>query len=260
VFFDAAKRALVATYRRRSAIGLVGDGIDVETGRWTGTDSHISGGIDSYYEYLWKCWKVFGDHDCLDMWNHSIAAVNQYLADDTGGELWYGHADMNSGKRGRTEYGALDAFFPGLLAFAGQVERARRLQDSSFKMWNQYGIEPETLDYRSMKVEDAGYALRPEIVESTFYLYRLTGEQRYRSMGRSLFLDFVKYCRAPNGYAALESVITKQQRNAMQSFVFAETFKYFYLLFSPPATIDFEHIVFNTEAHPLARFSTPRAD
>lgn len=126
-------------------------------------------------------------------------------------------------------------------------------------MWNLYGIEPESLDYRRMKVEDAGYALRPEIVESTFYLYRLTGEQRYRSMGRSLFLDFVKYCRARNGYAALESVITKQQRNAMQSFVFAETFKYFYLLFSPPATIDFEHIVFNTEAHPLARFSTPRA-
>ena len=53
VYFDAAKRALVETYRRRSAIGLVGEQIDVETGRWTGTDSHVSGGIDSYYEYLW---------------------------------------------------------------------------------------------------------------------------------------------------------------------------------------------------------------
>jgi len=53
VFYDAAKRALVETYRRRSAIGLVGSRINVETGEWVGKTSHISGGIDSYYEYLW---------------------------------------------------------------------------------------------------------------------------------------------------------------------------------------------------------------
>ena len=191
------------------------------------------------------------------MWNGSIAAVNDYLADDAGGELWYGHADMNTGRRTSTEYGALDAFFPAVLAFAGQVERARRLQDSSFRMWNLYGIEPDVLDYRGMQVKDPGYPLRPEIIESTYYLYRLTGEQRYRSMGRSLFKDFVKYCRTANGYAALESVVTKKQKNAMPSFVFAETFKYFYLLFSPPAVLDLDRIVFNNEAHPLEQ--VPRA-
>jgi mannosidase alpha-like ER degradation enhancer 2 len=252
-YFDKAKHALVETYRRRSAIGLVGDGIDVESGQWVSTDSHISGGIDSYYEYLWKCWKLFGDRDCLAMWNASIVAIDKYLADDVNGELWYGHSDMNTGKRSSTEFGALDAYFPAVLAFAGQLDRARALQDSSFKMWNLYGIEPEVLDYRAMKVKDPGYALRPEIVESTYYLYHFTGEAKYRSMGQILFRDFVKYCRTGNGYAALESVITKQKANAMQSYVFAETFKYFYLLFSPPATLDFDRIVFNTEAHPLAR-------
>jgi ER degradation enhancer, mannosidase alpha-like 2 len=252
VFFDTAKRALVETFRRRSKLGLVGDEIDVESGSWLSTDSHVSGGIDSYYEYLWKCWKLFGDRECLDMWNTSIAAVNRYLADDTG-ELWYGHADMNTGRRTSTEYGALDAYFPAVLAFSGQLERARRLQDSSFKMWNLQGIEPEVLDYRSMSIKDARYALRPEIVESTYYLYRLTGDARYRSMGRTLFEDFVKYCRSGSGYAALDSVITKQQKDAMPSYLFAETFKYFYLLFSPPATLEFDRIVFNTEAHPLSR-------
>jgi mannosidase alpha-like ER degradation enhancer 2 len=74
-------------------------------------------------------------------------------------------------------------------------------------------------------------------------------------MGRSLFASFVKYCRTGNGYAALESIITKQRSNAMQSFVFAETFKYFYLLFAPPATLDFDRIVFNTEGHPLRRIA-----
>src|SRR5437763_6219112 len=116
VFYDKAKRALVETYKRRSPIGLVGSGINVETGAWTDPDSHLSGGIDSYYEYLWKCWVLFGDKDCLEMWNASIPAVHKYLADDLRGELWYGHADMNTGKRGDTTYGALDAFFPALLA------------------------------------------------------------------------------------------------------------------------------------------------
>jgi mannosidase alpha-like ER degradation enhancer 2 len=253
MYFDKAKRALVETYRRRSAIGLVGDGIDAASGQWTSPDSHISGGIDSYYEYLLKCWQLFGDRDCLDMWNASIGPINKYLADDTGGELWYGHADMNSGSRTTTEYGALDAFFPAVLAFAGQLDRARALQNSSFKMWNLHGIEPETLDYRSGKVTDPRYALRPEIVESTYYLYHFTGDPQYRAMGRQLFESFVKYCRSANGYAALESVITKQQQDAMESFVFAETFKYFYLLFSPPTALKFDDIVFNTEAHPLRR-------
>ncbi|MEY2483917.1 MAG: degradation enhancer, mannosidase alpha-like 2, partial [Verrucomicrobiota bacterium] len=61
VFYDKAKRALVETYKRRSPIGLVGSAINVETGAWTDNDSHVSGGIDSYYEYLWKCWLLFGD-------------------------------------------------------------------------------------------------------------------------------------------------------------------------------------------------------
>jgi mannosidase alpha-like ER degradation enhancer 2 len=252
-FYDKAKRALVETFKRRSPLGLVGESINVETGAWTNTDSHVSGGIDSYYEYLWKCWRLFGDKDCRDMWNASIPAVNKYLADETGGELWYGHADMQTGKRTKTIYGALDAFFPALLALSGDLDRARRLQASSFKMWNVYGIEPETLDYKRMRVVAGSYHLRPEIVESTYYLYHYTGDPEYRHMGEKMFDDFVKYCRAEAGYAALADVISKQQLDEMQSFVLAETFKYFYLLFVPPETLQFDRVIFNTEAHPLKR-------
>ena len=109
---DKAKRALVETYNRRSKIGLVGASFDVASGKWLDTDSHIGGGIDSYYEYLWKCWKLFDDKDCLAMWQASIAAINRHLADARGSELWYGHADMHTGKRTQTEYGSLHAFFP----------------------------------------------------------------------------------------------------------------------------------------------------
>jgi len=252
-FYDKAKRALVETYKRRSLLGLVGQSINVETGVWTETDSHISGGIDSYYEYLWKCWLLFGDKECRDMWNASIPVINKYLADITRGELWYGHAEMQTGRRTETNYGALDAFFPALLALSGDLERARRLQASSFKMWNLHGVEPEMLDYKTMRVIAGAYHLRPEIVESTYYLYHFTGDGQYRRMGEKLFNDFVKYCRTDGGYAALADVATKQQRDEMESFALAETFKYFYLLFATPRTLDFDRIVFNTEAHPLRR-------
>src|SRR6266542_3472913 len=253
VFYEKAKRALVETFKRRSPLGLVGESINVETGAWTNTDSHISGGIDSYYEYLWKCWLLFGDGDCRDMWNASIPAVNKYLADETRGELWYGHADMQTGTRNKTEYGALDAFFPALLALSGELERARRLKASSFKMWNLHGIEPETLDYKTMPVVAWSYQLRPEIVESSYYLYHYTGDPEYRRMGEKIFDDFVKYCRTDSGYAALADVITKQKRDEMESFALAETFKYFYLLFAPSETLQFDKVIFNTEAHPLKR-------
>jgi len=275
VFFDKAKRALVEIYKRRSPIGLVGTWINVETGQWTNTDSHISGAIDSYYEYLLKCAILFNDQDCRRMWDDSILAINQYLRDETKGrmkpELWYGHADMNTGKRKDTTYGALDAFFPAVLAMSGDLYRASLLQESSYKMWMKHGIEPEELDYQTMEVKSAGYPLRPEIVESTYYLYHYAGTRagtrtsrapssakldanHYQQMAAMMWNDFVKYCRSDEGYAALKSVVTKEKSDSMQSFLFAETFKYFYLLFAPPRTLDFDKVIFNTEAHPITTF------
>ncbi len=261
IFYDKAKRALVETYNRRSPIGLVGTRINVETGKWTNTGSHISAEIDSYYEYLLKCWLLFGDEDCKRMWLNSIKSTHRYLADEVtrdaspnaGAELWYGHADMNTGKRTSPNYGALDAFFPAVLALSGDLSRAARLQDSSFRMWRLHAIEPEVLNYQTMEVVHAGYPLRPEIVESTYYLYHHTRNPKYLRMGKTLWKDFVKHCRTEEGYAALKSVVTKEKSDSMQSFLFAETFKYFYLLFAPPKVLDFGKVIFNTEAHPIRK-------
>ena len=266
IYYEKAKRALVETYKRRSPIGLVGTSINVDTGKWTNTDSHVSAEIDSYYEYLLKCSLLFGDKDCEAMWVDSIAKIHSYLADEGQnmskknvngavivGDLWYGHADMNTGKRTATTTGALDAFFPAVLVLDGDLNRARALQDSLFKMWQVQGIEPEVYNYRTGKIEEAGYPLRPEIVESTYYLYRATKDPRYLAMGKQMFDDLVKYCRTDVAYAGLKSVETKEKTDYMHSFFFAETLKYFYLLFAPEKTIDLKKVVFNTEAHPIRR-------
>jgi hypothetical protein len=266
VYFEKAKRALVETYKRRSPIGLVGTEINVETGKWTDTDSHVSAEIDSYYEYLIKCSILFGDTECRDMWEDSIAKVHSYLADEGDslnktnrngsmavGDLWYGHADMNTGKRTATTTGALDAFLPAILVLDGDVNRARALQDSMFSMWRVNGIEPEVYNYKTGKTEHAGYPLRPEIVESTYYLYSKTKDPKYLAMGKVMFDDLVKYCRTDVAFAGMKSVVTKEKTDYMHSFWLAETLKYFYLLFGPEKTVDLSKTVFNTEAHPIKK-------
>jgi ER degradation enhancer, mannosidase alpha-like 2 len=249
IYFNKAKNALVQLYKRRSKIGLVGDEIDVETGQWTSPTSHVGGGIDSYYEYLLKCARLFGDGDCRAMWNESIRAVNKYLADGA----WYGEADMETGKRTATQFGALHAFLPAVLALGGDIPRAARLEESCLRMWTLRGIEPEVIDYRTMQVVEPGYPLRPEIIESAYYLFHYTKDPRYLEMGRTFFDSLVANCRTDAGYTTLKSVITKEKGDLMPSFFLAETLKYLYLLFAPEKTLDFNRVTFNTEAHPLRR-------
>jgi hypothetical protein len=252
VYYDKSKTALVELYKRRGKTGLVGQGINVETGAWTNTRSHIGGAIDSYYEYLLKCEKLFGDSDCGDMWRVSIAALNTHVAHDTPNGLWYGVVDMDTGARVATTYGSLHAFLPGLLALGGDLDRAKRLQDSGFRMWTLHGIEPEGFDYIKMQPTRAGYQLRPEIFESAYYLSHFTKDARYVEMGKTMFEDLKKHTRTEAGYTVLESVVTKEKGDLMHSFFLAETLKYAYLIFAPQA-LDFDKVVFNTEAHPLRR-------
>ena len=254
IFYHHPKRAVVELYNRRTRkTGLVGESINVETGQWTSRTSHIGGGIDSYYEYLLKCERLFGDAECGQMGRDGVAAINKYLADDGPAGLWYGEVDMDTGQRTGTTYGALHAFLPTVFALQGDLDRARRLQDSNFKMWTLYGIEPEELDYKTMQVVRAGYQLRPEIVESAYYLYHYTKDEKYLEMGQTFLDDLVKYCRTDDGYTVLRSVVTKEKGDRMHSFLLAETLKYLYLLFAPDDTLDFNAVTFNTEAHPLRR-------
>jgi hypothetical protein len=257
VYYNVAKNAVLQVYNRRSSIGLVGTWIDAETGKWLDSDSHVSACIDSYYEYMVKCALLFDDQDFKRMWDSSRAALDKYVADEAPSGLWYGHADMNTGKRTKTWFGALDAFFPAVLALSGDMETAARLQESCLKMWNKYGIEPEQFDYRKMDVPgDAKWErffLNPEIMESAYYLYQFTQDPRYLHMGKT-FLDGLKqHCRAEVGYAELKSVITREKTDRMESYFLAETLKYLYLLFAPPETLEFKKVVFNTEAHPVRR-------
>ncbi len=118
-------------------------------------------------------------------------------------------------------------------------------------MWNLHGIEPDLLDYQTMRVLDAAYPLRPEIIESVYYLHQLTHE--YLEMGRSFFEAITGRCRTDAGTTGLKDVVTGEKGDLMPSYYLAESLKYLYLLFTPDTKLDLDEVVFTTEAHPLRR-------
>lgn len=253
VYYQKAKNATMALFEHRSKIDLIGQDINVETGEWTNKVSHIGACIDSYYEYMVKGWILFGDQDLKKTWDISIEAINKYLAEERDSLLWYGVVDMNSGQIVKRRVTLYDAFFPALLALSGDIERAEKLQTTWDWLWNKYGLEPMAYDYEQHKPTYPVYDLNPEIIESSYYLYHFTGNQKYRDMAIKYFKDICKYCKTDVAFTAVENVVTKEKRDYLATYFFAETMKYFYLIFSDQQRFDFDSYIFSTEAHPFKK-------
>ena len=159
--------------------------------------------------------------------------------------------DMNTGKELATTYGALDAFYAGLCAFAGDISTAKNIQQANFYMWTTFGMEPEEFNFKTDSISSGYYILRPENIESCFYLYRLTKDDQYLWMGKRMVDDIIKNSKTEEAFASIKNVRTNEKLNSMQSFFFAETLKYAYLLFASDEEFDLNKSVFNTEAHPF---------
>ena len=252
-YYNTAKIALLQLYETRSENGLLGEKIDVTTGVWTTTTSRLSGESRSYFDNLVRCALFFGDEDCRIMWTSGIEAVNKYLADTTSAGLWFGEADMKTGKRTKTVSCQTNALFPAALALAGDVSRAEVLQKSTRSIWNHFGIAPDEIDYRTMEVVSPGYRLSPEAMESAYFLYQYTFDADYLSMGKDLLDSLRTHCRLPEGFAGLSNVITREKSDRMESHFLSGTLKYLFLLFEPPETLEFKKVMFNSAGHPFRK-------
>ncbi len=249
-YYQAARRAMEALHERRSAIGLLGQDISVSNGTWTNKASHIGACTDSYYEYLYKGWVLFKDPLLKTQWDESIVAINKYIATEKDGRLWYGRVDMETGKPTGNYVTLWDAYFPAILALSGDLSRAERLQDTWDYVWKLHGIEPMVFDFGKNEVRNPAYDLNPEIIESAYYLYRITGKEKYQEMIAFYLNSIREKCRTQVAFTALADVRTGKQDDEMATFFLAETLKYLYLTFADEATFSFKDHVFNTEAHP----------
>jgi len=258
-YYQSGKKATKAIFNRRSDLGLIGEIINAETGEWTSTHSHICAGVDSYYEYLYKSYSLFGDQELGSMWDESIDVVHKYLSEKHDDKTWYGRADMNSGEKVSSVVTLYDAFFPAILALSGDTERAADVQKTWDWLWNKYGLEPMIYDYKKESPNYPVYDLNPEIMESAYYLFNILGDSTYYNMNVQYWESIKKHCRNDVAFTSIENVETMERRDYMPTFFFAETLKYLYLTFSDGShEYNVKDFVFNTEAHHFRRSNFDR--
>jgi hypothetical protein len=138
-----------------------------------------------------------------------------------------------------------------------------------------YGNLPEKFNLKdgAAQASRSGSPLRPELIESIFYLYRSTRHPQLIDVGEALLNSIEVLQRTDCGYATIKSVLDHSLEDRMESFFLAETLKYFYLLFDPDnflhdhddqtfyqtgqvfhdgqCILNAGGYVFNTEAHPI---------
>ncbi|GAB9472782.1 hypothetical protein Gpo141_00009951 [Globisporangium polare] len=233
MFEEKASNAVMALWRRRSDLNLLGSSIDVASGEWIHSHVSIGAGLDSYFEYLLKYHLVSGNSVWLEMFNMSYNAVETHINHDD----MHIEVDMNYGKQyvHSRRVSALQAFWPGLQVLAGDVSSAIRSHDKLFSLWDKFGAMPELFDLAG-KGSVISWArtspLRPELIESTYHLYQATRDHKYLKIGRKLLQDIQRVSRVSCGYAAVGNIHTLAVEDRMDSYFLSETVKYLYLLFS----------------------------
>ncbi|POI30175.1 hypothetical protein CIB84_006075 [Bambusicola thoracicus] len=151
----------------------------------------------------------------------------------------------------------------------GDIRPAIETHEMLYQVIKKHNFLPEafTTDFR---VHWAQHPLRPEFAESTYFLYKATGDPYYLEVGKTLIENLNKYARVPCGFAAMKDVRTGSHEDRleqcisskrafvvflrrMDSFFLAEMFKYLYLLFADKEDMifDIEDYIFTTEAHLL---------
>ncbi|KAG6021104.1 hypothetical protein E4U41_002615 [Claviceps citrina] len=288
-FEHAAKRAFWEVWRRRSEIGLIGNGIDAEQGLWIGPHSGIGAGMDSFFEYAFKSHVLLSGQETppsaapnatttrprldpdslhdplpremhssdafLQAWHEAHASVKRHLYTDRSHHPYYANSHRATGQPYAMWIDSLGAFYPGLLALAGEVDEAIEANLVYTALWTRYAALPERWSIWEGNVEPGigWWPGRPEFIESTYHIYRATEDPWYLHVGEMVLGDIRRRCYAPCGWAGLQDVRTGEKQDRMESFFLGETAKYMYLLFDPDHplnTLD-AAFVFTTEGHPL---------
>ncbi|KAF9539278.1 alpha mannosidase-like protein [Mortierella hygrophila] len=250
----AAKKALMELWKRRSKIGLMGNTIDMTTGNWMSMMTGIGAGTDSYYEYLLKSYVLFGDDEYLDMYETAQESIRRNLLHDS--KYFYKHVHLEDGSLMATWVDSLSAFMPGVQVVGGDLESAIKNHLYYYNIWRKYQAIPERFNFVSQSVDIANYPLRPEFVESNYFLYRATKDPFYLQVGEMILRDLQELTKTKCGWASLKSVVDRKLEDRMESFALSETFKYLFLLFDEENILHQElkdsNFVFTTEGHVLA--------
>lgn len=228
IFEKTAMKAVEAMHASRSNIDLLGNHINTTDKKWTAVESGIGGGVDSFFEYLVKGSMALHQPRLIDIFYTYYDAINKHIKKDD----WFFMVHKDSGHITVPAFQSLEAFWPGLLTLIGETHQAKKSLYNYHQVARQLGFLPEMYDVSSWKTKLPAYPLRPEYVESLFYLFRATRDPHLLSLAAEVVESIEFSTRTKCGYATVYDVNTHQLEDRMESFFLAETLKYLYLLFT----------------------------
>ncbi|XP_038613937.1 LOW QUALITY PROTEIN: mannosyl-oligosaccharide 1,2-alpha-mannosidase IC [Tachyglossus aculeatus] len=271
LFTEKVKTIRQVLNRIEKPHGLYPNFLSPATGSWVQHHVSIGGLGDSFYEYLIKSWLASDktDTEAKKMYDDALEAIEAHLVKKSAGGLTY-IAEWRGGILDH-KMGHLACFSGGMIALGAEgatgpkrkhymelaAEITRTCRESYARSDTKLGPEAFRFDSGSeamaTRLSERYYILRPEVVESYMYMWRITHDPKYRQWGWEVVLALEKYCRVGAGFSGIRDVYTTTPNhdNMQQSFFLAETLKYLYLLFSEDHLLSLEDWVFNTEAHPL---------
>lgn len=227
-------------------------------------DASVGAFGDSYFEYLLKSYLQSGrtEHALLTEWKLAMGEMRNRLLRTSKGGFTYVAVDPRS-----DEMDHLSCFMGGLLALGSHLVPQDEREDwwlpagaeitrTCYEMYHQspsgLAAESSAIGHKIVAV-DRGYRIRPETLESLFYLHRITGNETYRQWSWEIFSAINKHTRTKWGFASVQDVtrLPVALLDSEETFVGAETLKYALLVHLPPTVLPLESFVFNTEAHPL---------
>jgi mannosyl-oligosaccharide alpha-1,2-mannosidase len=252
-YFDAAKNAAKACFDRRSRLDLVADTIDAETGKWLSRRASIGPPSDSYFEYLYGGWRLFGDADFKHWYDVHAAAILKHQAELLDGRLWFAQVDFETSARLDTHQSELAAFYAGLLAKAGDLDHAQVYLNSWADVQARFAVLPEGFDYGTFEATRPTNELRPEFADSCLALYVHGGGEREQQLGRIHFENMKRTSRARFGYTIIDNITTRPMRQGdlCPGYWWAEQMKYYWLLFSNTPRFDYANNYLSTEGKVL---------
>jgi mannosyl-oligosaccharide alpha-1,2-mannosidase len=253
-YYDVAKKAAKACFDRRSAIDLVADTIDAETGKWLSRRATIGPPSDSYFEYLYGGWRLFADADFRRWYDVHAAAILKHQSERVDGRLWFAQVDFETGARLDRHQSELASFYAGLLAKAGDLHHASGYLASWADVQARFQVLPEGFDYGTFQVTRASNELRPEFADSCLALYVHGGGEPYRQLARIHYQNMKRTSRARFGYTILDSVTAHPMRQGdlCPGYWWAEQMKYYWLAFSGTPRFDYRNNYLSTEGKVLA--------
>ena len=250
-YFDAAKRAFEVTFDKRSPLDLLPYAVHAETGEWLNTTATVGPPADSYYEYLYDGWKLFGDADLKAWYDTLVAGILNHQSEMVGGHLWFAQVDAFTGAIVSRTQSELGSFFAGLLAEGGDVLEGKRYHDSWNVVQDRYGVLPEGIDYTTLAATSKGNQLRPEFADAAFSLWLVTHDELYRQRAKKHFDEMKRTSKVRYGFTILSDVTTGARGDFCPGYWWSEQLKYYYLIFGDAKRLDYGNHYLSTEGNLL---------